>query len=93
MYWEAEQDIATAKSVEKVLDTGPLEATVDGLTPGKVYKLRVMAWSLGGAGKMSSPEWEFQMGKSKNTKINQYCIFCKFLKNTGNFCSSIQFIL
>ena len=39
-----------------------LEATINDLTPGKTYFLRVLAYSQGGEGKMSSPAWQFQMG-------------------------------
>lgn len=42
-----------------------LEAYVTKLTPGKVYKLRVLAYSNGGDGRMSSPVHTFQMGKIK----------------------------
>jgi len=40
-----------------------LEAHITKLTPGKVYKLRVLAYSNGGDGRMSSPAKTFQMGK------------------------------
>lgn len=40
-----------------------LEARITKLTPGKVYKLRVLAYSNGGDGRMSSPAHTFQMGK------------------------------
>jgi hypothetical protein len=40
-----------------------LEAYISNLTPGKVYKLRVLAYSNGGDGRMSSPINTFQMGK------------------------------
>ena len=39
-----------------------LEAVISDLTPGKTYYLRVLAFSQGGEGKMSSPSWQFQMG-------------------------------
>ncbi|KAL1475262.1 hypothetical protein MTO96_037417 [Rhipicephalus appendiculatus] len=61
-YWEADQDLTSAKEVYKQLDGEDLEAVVSGLVPGKVYKLRVLAWSFGGDGKMSSPPWEFRVG-------------------------------
>lgn len=61
-YWEADQPIAKAKEVYKYLDGGDLEAVISGLVPGKIYKLRVLAYSWGGDGKMSSPAWEFKMG-------------------------------
>ncbi|XP_077497058.1 contactin [Amblyomma americanum] len=62
-YWEADQDLPSAKEVYKPLDGEDLEAVVTGLVPGKVYKLRVLAWSFGGDGKMSSPPWEFRVGE------------------------------
>lgn len=40
-----------------------LEARITNLTPGKIYKLRVLAYSNGGDGRMSSPAHTFQMGK------------------------------
>ncbi|KAH8032147.1 hypothetical protein HPB51_023291 [Rhipicephalus microplus] len=61
-YWEADQDLTSAKEVYKQLDGEDLEAVVSGLVPGKIYKLRVLAWSFGGDGKMSSPPWEFRVG-------------------------------
>lgn len=45
-----------------------LETYVDNLTPGKSYKMRVLAYSNGGDGRMSSPTINFQMGK---TSANQ----------------------
>ncbi|KAI1278064.1 Contactin [Halotydeus destructor] len=66
-YWESDQPIAKAKEVFKVLG-GELEAVISGLVPGKVYKLRVMAYSHGGDGKMSSPAWEFRVGEGSAAK-------------------------
>jgi len=43
---------------------GKLEAYIDNLSPGKTYNLRVLAFSNGGDGRMSSPALSFQMGKS-----------------------------
>ncbi|XP_076362349.1 contactin isoform X1 [Tachypleus tridentatus] len=63
VYWEADQDFTTNKQVFRYLDGLDLVAVVSGLVPGKVYKLRVMAFSLGGDGKMSSPPWEFRVGE------------------------------
>lgn len=61
-YWETDQDLQSAKEVYRALDGDDLAAVVTGLVPGKVYKLRVLAWSFGGDGKMSSPPWEFRVG-------------------------------
>lgn len=41
-----------------------LEAYINNLTPGKSYNMRVLAYSNGGDGRMSSPTLRFQMGKS-----------------------------
>jgi hypothetical protein len=40
-----------------------LEAYINNLSPGKVYRMRVLAFSNGGDGRMSSPALTFQMGK------------------------------
>lgn len=40
-----------------------LEAVVGDLSPGKTYHMRVLAFSNGGDGRMSSPAITFQMGK------------------------------
>ena len=61
LYWEVDQDFSEAKVVTKLLG-GDLEAYIYDLSPGKRYLLRVLAFSQGGYGKMSSPAWEFQMG-------------------------------
>ncbi|GFS41753.1 contactin [Trichonephila inaurata madagascariensis] len=62
-YWESDQDMTSAKEVERYLDGNDLEVVVSGLTFGKVYKLRVLAFSNGGDGKMSSPVREFKIGE------------------------------
>ncbi|XP_054721680.1 contactin-like [Uloborus diversus] len=61
-YWESDQDMTSAKEVYRFLDGNDLEVVVSGLTLGKVYKLRVLAFSNGGDGKMSSPVREFKIG-------------------------------
>ncbi|CRK87512.1 CLUMA_CG001313, isoform A [Clunio marinus] len=62
--WEADQDMATAN--DTIVGLGhDLEYYVSNLTPGKVYKLRVLAYSNGGDGRMSSPTHTFQMGKTR----------------------------
>jgi hypothetical protein len=40
-----------------------LEGYVTDLSPGKAYNMRVLAYSNGGDGRMSSPTLTFQMGK------------------------------
>ncbi|XP_040571897.1 contactin [Lepeophtheirus salmonis] len=59
--WESDMDISQAN--DTVIYIGnPLDVEITDLTPGKVYHLRVLAFSQGGEGKMSSPVWQFQMG-------------------------------
>jgi len=59
--WEIDQDMSTAK--DTIIPGGSkLEANVKDLIPGKIYKLRVLAFSKGGDGRMSSPTHTFQMG-------------------------------
>ncbi|XP_049513150.1 contactin isoform X3 [Dermacentor silvarum] len=60
-YWDADQDLKLAKEVCKQLNGEDLEAVVSGLVPGKLYKFRVLSWSFGGDGKMSSPPLEFRI--------------------------------
>uniref|UniRef100_A0A6P7GDV3 Contactin n=1 Tax=Diabrotica virgifera virgifera TaxID=50390 RepID=A0A6P7GDV3_DIAVI len=60
--WESDQDLSTANDTI-IPFGGKLEGYVNNLSPGKVYKLRVLAYSNGGDGRMSSPAKEFQMGK------------------------------
>ncbi|GIX76577.1 contactin, partial [Caerostris extrusa] len=60
-YWESDQDMTSAKEVERYLDGNDLEVIVSGLSYGKAYKLRVLAFSNGGDGKMSSPVLEFRI--------------------------------
>lgn len=77
-YWEADQDYTQAKEVRRVLDvhSSELDAIVSGLVPGKVYKLRVLAYSLGGDGKMSSPPWEFRLGEGVQSPLTSAASQC-----------------
>lgn len=60
--WEADQDMTRAN--DTIINLGnKLECYVSNLTPGKTYKMRVLAYSNGGDGRMSSPTLHFQMGK------------------------------
>lgn len=59
--WEADQDFTKANDTYVFIGS-PLETYIYDLIPGKTYKLRVLAYSRGGDGKMSSPPWEFQLG-------------------------------
>ena len=60
-YWESDKDISVANNTIVYIGNR-LETTINDLTPGKTYYLRVLAFSQGGEGKMSSPAWQFQMG-------------------------------
>lgn len=60
--WETDQDMSRANDTYVYIGN-KLEAFVDALTPGKSYKMRVLAFSNGGDGRMSSPELSFQMGE------------------------------
>ena len=60
--WERDQDISDANDTYVPLGQR-LEAEITDLEPGAWYKLRVLAYSAGGDEKMSSPEWQFQMGE------------------------------
>lgn len=59
--WESDKDISQANDTVVYIGNR-LEAVIDDLAPGKTYFLRVLAFSQGGEGKMSSPAWQFQMG-------------------------------
>ncbi|XP_045481618.1 contactin isoform X1 [Harmonia axyridis] len=59
--WEFDQPLSSAN--DTIVYTGEkLEGYVNGLAPGKAYRMRVLAYSNGGDGRMSSPEIRFQMG-------------------------------
>lgn len=73
-YWESDTDISVANNTIVYLGNR-LEATISDLTPGKTYYLRVLAFSQGGEGKMSSPAWQFQMGDpDKLNGASQLCL-------------------
>ena len=63
-YWESDKDVSQANETNVYIGSWDfkLEATITDLSPGKTYFLRVLAFSQGGEGKMSSPAWKFQMG-------------------------------
>ncbi|XP_052867950.1 contactin [Anopheles cruzii] len=59
--WEMDQDMTSAN--DTVVPIGKkLEKYIDNLTPGKSYNLRILAFSNGGDGRMSSPPIQFKMG-------------------------------
>ncbi|EDX11593.1 GD19724, partial [Drosophila simulans] len=61
--WESDQNMITANNT--IVPIGQkLESYINNLTPGKSYNMRVLAYSNGGDGRMSSPTLHFQMGKT-----------------------------
>lgn len=81
--WEVDQDMSTAN--DTVIGVGnKLEAYVTNLSPGKAYHMRVLAFSNGGDGRMSSPTLTFQMGKADefrnvSTRISNSAVLVAFL--------------
>jgi hypothetical protein len=55
-YWRYDEPISSAKDLIKPLGGDELSLVISNLLPGETYKLRVLAYSSGGDGKMSSPE-------------------------------------
>lgn len=59
--WDVDRDMSTAN--DTIIPGGSkLETYINNLSPGKIYNLRVLGFSLGGDGRMSSPTHVFQMG-------------------------------
>lgn len=61
-----------------ILTGNKLECYINNLTPAKAYRMRVLAFSNGGDGRMSSPTMHFQMGNKFlsiyiNTKLLLFC--------------------
>lgn len=69
--WEIDQDMSTANDTLIAVEQ-KLEAYVTNLTPGKSYILRVLAYSHGGDGRMSSPPITFQMGDYHSDAYGYY---------------------
>lgn len=69
--WEIDQDMSTANDTIVPVEHN-LEAYVTNLTPGKSYNLRVLAYSNGGDGRMSSPAITFQMGDYHSDSYGYY---------------------
>ncbi|XP_005186281.1 contactin [Musca domestica] len=68
--WESDQNMITAN--DTIIPVGQkLEAYINNLTPGKSYNMRVLAYSNGGDGRMSSPTLRFQMGKTTRNHANR----------------------
>lgn len=55
-YWRHDEPISVARDLVKQLGGDELSLVLADLAPGETYKLRVLAYSAGGDGKMSSPE-------------------------------------
>lgn len=55
-YWRFDEPISEARDIMRPLGGDELSLTITDLVPGETYKLRVLAYSSGGDGKMSSPE-------------------------------------
>lgn len=72
--WEVDQDMSTANDT-LILVGGKLEAYITDLSPGKMYHMRVLAYSNGGDGRMSSPALTFQMGKYEMEQIVVYIVY------------------
>ncbi|KAH8313129.1 hypothetical protein KR067_000813 [Drosophila pandora] len=67
--WETDQNMITANNT--IVPIGEkLESYINTLTPGKSYNMRVLAYSNGGDGRMSSPTLRFQMGKTTRNAAN-----------------------
>ncbi|XP_039297800.1 contactin [Nilaparvata lugens] len=65
--WEVDQDMSRANDTYVPVGS-KLEAYVSNLSVGKAYLMRVLAYSNGGDGRMSSPPLRFQMGSfNKNS--------------------------
>ncbi|CAH4035672.1 unnamed protein product [Pieris brassicae] len=84
--WESDQDMSVANDTLVPVDH-KLEAYVTGLTPGKTYNLRVLAYSNGGDGRMSSPAITFQMGDYHSDAYGYY------VRGTGNIHTPLKSIL
>lgn len=65
--WPMGEDISTAQDTIVLLGND-LEAHVTNLSPGKRYSIRVLAFSNGGDGRMSSPTIHVQMGENWNLR-------------------------
>ncbi|XP_017779518.1 PREDICTED: contactin-like [Nicrophorus vespilloides] len=82
--WDVDQDMSTAN--DTVMSVGEkLEAFIRNLSPGRTYKMRVLAYSNGGDGRMSSPAHTFQMGDPQTFKssarrnLPAILVFCTIL--------------
>lgn len=78
--WESDQNMITAN--DTIVPVGQkLEAYITNLTPGKMYNMRILAYSNGGDGRMSSPTIHFQMGKSPVLRCQKKKNWYKIMKS------------
>lgn len=78
--WEVDQDMSKAN--DTIIPVGgKLEAYIDTLSPGKMYHMRVLAFSNGGDGRMSSPPLSFQMGsyRGNSNKLSSNILLTSIL--------------
>ncbi|XP_026687837.1 contactin-like, partial [Diaphorina citri] len=72
--WEVDQDMSRAN--DTIIPVGnTLDADIVDLSPGKRYHMRVLAFSNGGDGRMSSPAITFQMGEEKEFKSGSPALY------------------
>lgn len=69
-YWRYEEPISLAKDIVKKLGGDELSLVINDLIPGETYKLRVLAYSSGGDGKMSSPELIIKVKSQEEAAAN-----------------------
>ena len=85
-YWRQGEDIKAANDLILPMEflDGNLFSLVGGLTPGQSYNLRVLGYSRGGDGRMSSPVWQFRMGSlsHRTTRIQFQPHMASFTHNT-----------
>lgn len=94
--WEVDQDMSKAN--DTIIPVGgKLEAYVDNLSPGKTYHMRVLAFSNGGDGRMSSPPLTFQMGspasyRSGAVKLNHSVSFILSISMVVNWFAFLRVV-
>lgn len=89
--WEIDQDMSTANDTLVPVEH-KLEAYVNSLTPGKSYNLRVLAYSNGGDGRMSSPPITFQMGDYHSDAYGYYVRSAAHKQNVSHIYSVEMFL-
>lgn len=90
--WEVDQDMSRANDTfVKVGET--LNVDIVDLSPGKRYHLRVLAYSNGGDGRMSSPAITFQMGEEKDFKSTSSSLYSVGTNFLLIFCSVLYLMV